>query len=926
MLRLLMVTLLMLSLIPGCGGDDTSPGSSSPDAGADTAADAGETGVDSGTDSATEAAAGELSVSETSLDFGLQACGESAPEPMTLTLTNTGETAIGWTAGFDPASPFGLDGDDSGDLDPGASTTLTITAPEVPATTTAGAEYDGTLTIESDPPGSTITVDVGMTAAGGVLVLSPATADVGLIPVGTSGQLPLALSNQGNLDVVVSIEQPLDDHFSLDWTGAPASVTLAPGQSVADLMAEFVPTDPVSVTTTAALTVSSATCGASVTTIPIEGEGTNGDASVQPGTLDFGSVDCGTTAASQTITIENTGNGAFDFTASLALGSSSPYDVAPPSGTVEPGQTETVTVTPKAVSGDTVTSPDGLADTLVIETTEFDGSPFSIALHQTARGARLAFAPSSIAFGDVPLTSSTQEPFTIVNTGNQAATVTLGVAGAAFTVDPTDPIPVEVGGSESATATFTPTQASAQSGSITLSVATGDVLCAPSPTLALSGRGTNGAVAVSATALDFGTTDCGDQAAEQTFTISNTGTNTYSWDAVLGGGAGSSYSLSPSSGSLNPGEAATVTVTPLQIPPPPASSSIDPGGFDGMVTITTTVVGDTPHEVELRQTAQGAVLSFLPSGPLDFGDVPVSQYTSFTFRVLNEGTADAYVVLDADSPEFTLSEQGFFVPAQTYYEVEAVFSPVTAGTATAVVTATPDTSVVICAPAPTLSLQGTGTSGSVLINPAAIDFGRVPCGQQQVDAQTLTISNVGTLAFDFTVQLSGGNHDFSLSTMGGTVAPSSDAQVLVTPQAMPMPGIIDDNFYGDQLTIYTDIPGDSPHVVPIRLTAEGAIIELSTGGISFPDTSVGTSTTYQFTSRNLGNHAAEVSFVVGQAGIFTFSPQGQNVTPGAQYTVTSWFNPAGVLTYSDTAQVTVPAGTPICAELPSAGMLGTGVP
>jgi hypothetical protein len=674
--------------------------------------------------------------------------------------------------------------------------------------------------------------------------------------------------------------------------------------------------------------VSGATCGASAASVALAGQGTNGVVGVQPGSIDFGLTACGARAADRTVTISNTGNGAVTFNAALAAGTR--YVVTPASGTIAAGASATLTVSPNAIPTVSLTTPDLYADTLTVTTSAFGDTPHTIALHQTARGARIVASRSTIAFGDVPVSSAQSAALTLENQGNAPATLTLGASGDDFAVTPTAATLVSPGASLAASASFSPTAAVARTGSVSIGAGASDVLCdALPPAVALSGTGTSGAVALSTSSLDFGQVDCAARAQAQSVTITNTGNGSFSFNAALSRGAQSPFSISPASATLAPGASRVVTVTPAAIPQT-ASTSTD--AFGDTLTISTDVVGDQPHAIALHQTARGAVLR-LSTNTLAFGDVPLGTSSTSAFSIFNDGNAPARVSLVYGGADFTTSPAGPYpVAAAGQSNVTGRFAPSNTNAQSVPVSLQVGAGDAICSPPPSMTFTGRGTNGSVGLSPSALDFGAVACGAQGA-AQVITVSNGGNAPFTFTAGIVGTPvRPYNVGTPQGTsVAAGASVTIVVTPPQVPAVSSVQQGLYDGVLRVTTSVFGDTPHDVPLRLTARGAILTTSTSSIAFGDVPVGQTATSTLTITNAGNAPAAVSYGVldaatgGVSKDFFVSPQGQSVAGGGNLPLTASFA-ASYGAHTGTASMSVPSGTVLCAALPSAVTLaGTGV-
>jgi hypothetical protein len=139
----------------------------------------------------------------------------------------------------------------------------------------------------------------------------------------------------------------------------------------------------------------------------------------------FGNVQCGTAAAAQPVTIANGGSAPFSFTAALAKGTA--YAISPATGTVAPGTTQTITVTPSVVSN---TMPRAIfADTLTVTTTAPGDMPHQVALSETAQGAELT-APINNLTMITAVNTTTMSVVAFTNTGTAPGQPQLMLTGA----------------------------------------------------------------------------------------------------------------------------------------------------------------------------------------------------------------------------------------------------------------------------------------------------------------------------------------------------------------------------------------------------------------------------------------------------------------------------------------------------------------
>ena len=422
-------------------------------------------------------------ISDTRLDFGASDCGGDAPLDKTITLTNAGGGTVTWSAQLDATPYFSLVGATSGSFSVGGAATLTVHAKPIPATAIAGADYRGTLLLTTnDPRTPSAFVPLMISAQGGTLSLSPSTASFGQVPINTASRdIALTLTNTGNKPVELGFAQPSNTDFTIAWAVSPLPVMLLPNASVAALAAHFTPTSILNAVTASAVTVKGAVCGATVSTIPMAGQGSGGLAVVSPGVIDFGLVDCGARALDKSVTILNTGNSAFTWTATFGKGAASPYAIAQASGTSTANSSTQVPVSSSNIPQTSPITANLYGETLTITTSAAGDAPHVVQLNQTARGAIIKASVASLNFGGQPIgVTSAGKDVTLTNNGNVNATVTSTSGDAVYAVTPSGATALAAGGgSVNVTTVFTPTSCTTANSQV--SVSTPAVLCAPLP-------------------------------------------------------------------------------------------------------------------------------------------------------------------------------------------------------------------------------------------------------------------------------------------------------------------------------------------------------------------------------------------------------------------------------------------------------------
>jgi hypothetical protein len=580
------------------------------------------------------------------VDFGLVPCGSAPTQMPTYSFTNTGLVPVTYSADVGTATLFSIDGASSGTVAPGATGSITLAAAVVPATSSAGAPIAGTLTLTTDVPGfSTVAVPLQITPQGGSLALSPATAVFGDVELSVQApDIALTLSNVGNAPVGVTVGTPTDPEFAVVYTGAPAASTVAPGSTLAGAAARFNPASVGAKSATAAIQTTGVLCASPATSIAMTGSGTTEPVTVSPGMLSFGAVDCGTQSTLVLpVTITNGYAFAVDFTASLASGTASPYILDVSTGTVPAGGQAVIHVTPRPVPATATVAAGFFDDILTVDTSAPGSTPTSIGVQETVQGAILGLAMASTAFGNVVAVQSGALPFTVTNTGNLAAPLTLEPSGAGFGAAFTGSSTAAAGGGTApGNATFVPQGPGAVTGS--LGVSTTTALCAPlPPALSLSATGVGPAATYATAALALAVT-CGGAASGTTSLLVTNGT-AFPLTLTASSQNGDFDVLTPTV-SIPANSRGNITIQA----PAVATGSKAQGTYADNLLFTTNEYGSPTHAVPVNVTLTGANLSFAGPASFTFDSCPASS----AYTIENTGN----VTVDLVAPANTL-EVGF---------------------------------------------------------------------------------------------------------------------------------------------------------------------------------------------------------------------------------------------------------------------------
>jgi hypothetical protein len=424
---------------------------------------------------------GKVSVSATALAFGtdtsdpngLVNCGATGPAH-TFTVSNVGNQQFhitGLSLGMGTSSPYVLSGDATTlpALVPiGASTTITVTPKGIPAQVANpndATPFTDTLTVTTDAAlDSPHKIALAMQARGAVIADTPLTTswNFGTLGNGLIGTFSNAITNTGNATASVSFQGL--QHPTV--FGLQSSPTIVAANTVTDVIGQFSPPATNQLWTdqgTLVVTPTQAFCEPLPSswnnpTIALSGSSIAGSLPVTvSGSLAFPSTSCGNAGpAAQSITLTNTTNVAYVFTAQLNSGQfytlqnptmgDASAGIIPGHGVVVLGVTpQTVTPGPNAVAG---SAP--YADDLVVAIQSPTPSGVTIPISWTLDGAMLSLpqglGANKDAMGNPFYAADSQSGLTLPmdNIGTATATVQFGIQpSGAFSFSPAPPISVE---------------------------------------------------------------------------------------------------------------------------------------------------------------------------------------------------------------------------------------------------------------------------------------------------------------------------------------------------------------------------------------------------------------------------------------------------------------------------------------------------
>ena len=576
-----------------------------------------------------------ISVQQTAIDFGTIDAGQTGEQTITITNTGTADLEITGIKGEGDVSGLTFD-TTMFTLAPNGSQTVTITFPS-----SVEGTFSGNITISSnDPDRATQTLSVSVIVQpppAPAIAVQQTAVNFGTIEAGQTGQRTITIRNTGTAPLEITGIQ--SNVSGLTFT--PSTFTLAPNGSQAVTV-----TFPSSVegTFSGNITISSndpdrATQTLSVSVIvqpppaPV--------IAVQQTAVDFGTIEAGQTGQ-RTIAIMNTGTAPLEITGIESDVSGLTFDTT--MFTLAPNGSQTVTVTfPSSVEGT-------FSGNITISSNDPDRATQILSISVIVQAAPvpvIAVQETAVNFGAIEAGQTGQQTIAIMNTGTAPLEITgieSDVSGLTFD---TTMFTLEPGGSRTVTVTFPSSVEGTFSGNITISSNDPDratrtlsvsviVQAAPAPVLV-----------VGEPAIDFGSIDA-EKTAQQTFTITNTGTAPLEITGIESDVSGLTFE--PSMFTLSPDSSATITITfpkPLE------------GEFSGSINI----LSNDQDRARFMLTISGVVQPLSVEAKSDFDGNGVIEFADFLLFVGAFGSSEAQYDIDrngtVDFPDFLLFVSAF---------------------------------------------------------------------------------------------------------------------------------------------------------------------------------------------------------------------------------------------------------------------------
>ena len=543
-----------------------------------------------------------VSLALTSLGFGSQALGTtSASQSSTLTNTGTGPLTI---------TSIALTGANAADFG------QTTTCPLAPATLAAAASCSVSATfaptatgaraasiqISDDASGSPHSVGLSGTGTAPAVTLTPASLTFASQIVGTtSASQSSTLRNSGTATLSITGITVIGESASEFAQSNNCPASLAPN-ATCTINVTFSP----SATGTRAATVrvsDNATGSPHLLSLTGTGTAPAPAVSLSPSSLSFGAQLIGSTSASQSSTLTNSGAATLTILG-ISMTGLNAADFAQTNdcpGTLAPSAICTISVTFSPTAS-------GARSASVSVTDDASGSPHTVSLSGTGTtpAPAVTLTPASLSFGAQRSgTTSTSQSSTLKNTGTAPLTITgivmAGVNAADFAQTNDCPSSLSVNATCTIAATFSPTATGARAASVQI---TDDASGSPHA-VSLSGTGTAPAVTVSPASLSFGSQSPGTASAAQTATLTNSGTAPLSIASIAMTGADAADFTQTNTCPLSPGTLAASGSCTFSIRFAPATV----GPKTASVQITDDAAG-SPRSISLSGTGSVSVIAF----------------------------------------------------------------------------------------------------------------------------------------------------------------------------------------------------------------------------------------------------------------------------------------------------------------------------
>lgn len=377
------------------------------------------------------------------------------------------------------------------------------------------ASYRETLTVVSAEAGQITGYLVGKGTRGATISISPSFAAFYKVPVGEkSQQMDFLVANTGDEDVALNEVNTYPSCFNLEENSCPSTL------AVAALCKAGVTFNPTFAGVAQGLLSVLADTPLSPYQSGLLGEGTQGNITITPGSINFGHQTIGKSSLAHDIVLRNSGNQTVNIN-DIASTSSVFTQMNDCSETLAPSGSCTINV---------IFTPDTEVQTkaAINIVTDAPGSPHVVGLMGIGLDPSypdLDVSPDIWDFGGVQIgTASTAKEFTVKNTGIKTVTIYEIVSTSDFEQTNECSSTIEADATCTITGTFTPRS----SGNITGNIVVMDDTFDGYQNVDLIGSGFSPAVVdinVSKSSISFGNVNVGSESSAQSVTLVSTGTS-----------------------------------------------------------------------------------------------------------------------------------------------------------------------------------------------------------------------------------------------------------------------------------------------------------------------------------------------------------------------------------------------------------------
>ncbi len=708
----------------------------------------------------------------------------------------------------------------------------------------------------------------------------------------TSAAQTVTLTNTGNAALKISAVSASNGFAETDTC---ANTSLTVNQSCT-LSVTFSPSTPGTANGTVAVY---ANVGGGYASLPLSGTGQGTPSLVlAPGTLSFPTTTVGSTSASQSVTLRNTGTGAATLSTPT---SSADFNIAGTTcgSTLNPGSSCTLSIS---------FSPSQNATELGTASISDGTTMYTVSLNGAGTGSfAVTVSPASIDFGNRVVNNTlgqtiTVQTVTVQNGGNVAATLGAPVLTGDFGVYHNGcTAALAPGQSCTIDLFFVPTAVGPRSGTFTLSDGRFN------HTVTLTGLGTSADITFSPASLDFGTVNVGSSSSAQTVTVTYIGTPGSS--PIVWGVLSPSADFSVPSGSN--------TCVGLMGPPFTCHFSVVytptvDGPRSGYITLTESL-HTAAHIVMLTGNGHGTPSVAVAPAALSFGTIAVNSTSAAqTVTVSNNGSAALGLGSATITGDYFIaaSSCGTALASGATCTVSVDFTPHATGTRTGTLTVTDANGPHL------ISLTGNGIGAPIVtLAPGLLAFGQVGVGTTSA-SQTVTVSNGGTDTATLSAASITGDFAIAANTCGTTLAANSACSISIT-----FTPAVSGNRTG--VLSLPDTQGN--HTANLTGSGVTGALTVNPASIAFPDTVSGsTSATRVVTVTNTGNGPLAIASVT-ITGDFNVTGNCAGTTLAAGYTclLNLTFSPTATGARGGTLTVTGTATGPVTATVNLSGN-GTG--